>query len=306
MSAAPNEPREAASDPRRRSIGAMLRRDVPPPDLKRHAVAVAPGFDELWIVEDLPYAGGISQAAAVLEATATSGGGAGPVIGHGIAPAPFRNPAALAMEWATLAEMHPGRLALGIGHGVQSWMAQIGERVASPLALLEESIVVVQRLLAGERVAFDGRYVTIDDVELVFPPAEVPLVSAGVTGPKSLEMAGRVASGTVLGEGFDAGAVRSARAHIERGRAQRDDDRHHRLTVFTGFYCGDPRELGPPPTDAPPGWAAIADDPATSAEQLSSILEAGADSLVLVPFGDDGEGQLELATAEVVPLIDRH
>ncbi len=79
------------------AIGAMLRRDVPPAGLRDHARAVAPGFDELWIVEDLPYAGGISQATAVLEATAGMGEGVGPVVGHGIAPGPFRNPAVLAM-----------------------------------------------------------------------------------------------------------------------------------------------------------------------------------------------------------------
>lgn len=160
--------------PNQRALGAMLRRDVPPAEVSRHARAVAEGFDELWIVEDLPYAGGISQVAAVLEATA-SAGGAGPVVGHGIAPAPFRNPAALAMEWATLAEMYPGRIAAGFGHGVPSWMGQIGEGVASPLTLLEETIDAVQRLLAGERVFVEGRYVSIDDVELVFPPATPPL-----------------------------------------------------------------------------------------------------------------------------------
>ncbi len=51
-------------------------------------------------------------AATVLQATERV------VVGHGIAPAPFRNPAALAMEWATLATLHPGRFAAGLGHGV--------------------------------------------------------------------------------------------------------------------------------------------------------------------------------------------
>lgn len=283
----------------------MLRRDVAPSELRSHAEAVAPGFDELWIVEDLPFAGGISQATAVLEATAGIGGGAGPVIGHGIAPAPFRNPAALAMEWATLAEMYPGRVAAGVGHGVPSWMSQIGEGVASPLTLIEETIEAVQRLLAGERLNVDGRYVSIEDVELVFPPSEPPVVSAGVMGPKSLELSGRVAGGTVLPEGRTPADITAARATIDRGRAAARRTDPHRLTVFTGFYCGPLAELGPPPPDAPSGWAAVAETPAESAEQLQTILDAGVDSLVLVPFGDDAQSQLCFAAADIVPLLVR-
>ena len=288
-----------------RSVGAMLRRDVPPARLRDHARAVAGGFDELWVVEDLPYAGGISQATAVLEATAGIGGGVGPIVGHGIAPAPFRNPAALAMEWATLAEIYPERFAAGIGHGVPTWMKQIGERVASPLLLLEETIDAVQRLLVGERVTVDGRYVSIDDVELVFPPSHAPVVSAGVMGPKSLELAGRLAGGTVLPEGRTPDDIRAARAIIDRGRASVARSDPHRLTVFTGFYCGPLAELGPPPPDAPQGWAAVAETPAACAVQLQTILDAGVDSTVLVPFGDDVEGQLCLAAADIVPLLDR-
>lgn len=283
----------------------MLRRDVPPAQLQDHARAVAPGFDELWIVEDLPYAGGVSQATAVLEATRGIGGGVGPVIGYGIAPAPFRNAAALAMEWAALAEMYPGRFAAGVGHGVQSWMAQIGERVDSPLTLLEETIDAVQLLLRGERAQVAGRYVTLDDVGLIFPPAEVPVVSAGVMGPKSLALAGRIAGGTILPEGRTPEDIRAARVAIDAGRAEAGRTDPHRLTVFAGFYCGPLAELGPPPPDAPQGWDAVAETAADCAAQLQTLLDAGVDSLVLVPFGHDIESQLCLAAVDIVPLLAR-
>lgn len=283
----------------------MLRRDVPPAEVRDHARAVASGFDELWVVEDLGYAGGVSQVAAVLEATSGVDGEAGPVIGHGIAPAPFRNVAALAMEWATLAAMHPGRLAAGVGHGLPGWMAQIGASVPSPLTLLAETIEIVQQLLAGERVRYSGRYLSLEDVALQFPPDIPPLVSAGVMGPRSLELAGRVAGGTVLPEGRSPDDIVEARAAIERGRVRRPSAPRHRLSVFTGFYCGDLAELGPPPPDAPAGWAAIAETPDACAEDLQRILDAGVDSLILVPFGADAEQQLRHAAADIVPLLRR-
>lgn len=145
------------------SIGAMIRRDVPPDRVAEFARLVQRGLDELWVVEDLSFAGGISQAAAVLDATT------GVVVGHGIAPAPFRNPVALAMEWATLAAMFPGRFTAGIGHGIAAWMTQIGEAVDSPLTLLAETITAVRALLAGDTVTLHGRYVDLESIALRFP-----------------------------------------------------------------------------------------------------------------------------------------
>lgn len=70
------------------------------------------------------------------------------------------------MEWAALAEFFPGRLIAGLGHGVQTWMEQIGARVASPLTLLEETTTAVRQLLAGEEVTIAGRYVQLTGVQL--------------------------------------------------------------------------------------------------------------------------------------------
>ena len=46
----------------------------------------------------------------------------------------------------------PGRFVPVVGHGVQSWMGQVGGRVESPLTLLREYVVALSRLLAGETV----------------------------------------------------------------------------------------------------------------------------------------------------------
>ncbi len=152
------------------------------------------GADQLWLIEDCFYtaAGGLAGAAlAVTERLQ---------VGLGILPAVARNPAVTAMEIATLCGLAPGRLLPGIGHGVQEWMDQMGARTPSPLTTLEEVIVAVTRLLAGETVTVDGREVHLRDVALDQPPASPPPVLAGVRGPKSLAMAGRVAGGVVLAE----------------------------------------------------------------------------------------------------------
>lgn len=282
-------------------VGAMLMRDLAPEDLPLLAASAAPGLDELWIIEDLNWAGGISQLMAVLDATDNEAAGR-PLVGHGIAPAPFRNPAALAMEWATVARLHPGRLVGGIGHGVPGWMRQLGESVSSPLTLLRETIESTREILAGGRVTYEGRYVDLVDVELVFPPKEPIPIVAGVTGPKSLRLSGEVADGTVVAEGFGPDQLVRARTLVDEGRAAVGRDEPHHLSVFTGYYCGDIALLPPPPPDVPDGFAAVGPDPAAVARDLQSIVDAGADSLIVVPFGPDLE-QIRLFADEIVPLL---
>lgn len=281
-------------------VGAVITRTVAPEEVPALAAGAAPGLDELWIIEDLNWAGGISQLMAVLAATDNDACGR-PLIGHGIAPAPFRNPAALAMEWATVARLHPGRLIGGIGHGVPAWMQQIGEHVDSPLTLLRETIEATTEILAGDRVDYAGRYTDLADIELVFPPPDPVPVFAGVTGPRSLRLAGEIADGTLLAEGFDPTQLRAARASIEEGRAAAIHRRPHHLAVFTGFYCGDIDLL---PSDVPDGFAVVTSDPAEAAADLQTIIDAGADSLLILPFGPDLQ-QIRLFVDEIVPRLER-
>lgn len=280
-------------------IGAMIRRNIPPAKVVEYARAIEDGFDELWVVEDLPYAGGISQASAVLAATSSV------AVGHGVAPAPFRNPAALAMEWATLAGLYPGRFIGGVGHGVQKWMEQVGDRVGSPLTLLAETITAVRQLLAGESVTVNGRYVQIDDLRLEFPPEQAPLVLAGVTGPKSLVVSGAVADGTVISEGHGPDDIQRVRELTSRGARDAGRTESHQLTVFAAFYVGDPDGLAEANPDAITGWEAVGGDPAGVSASLQTLIDAGADTIVLVPLGKDTAQQLQLARTEIIPNLVR-
>ncbi len=155
----------------------------------------AAGIDQLWVIEDCFFTAGVSLAATALAVTERL------TVGIGILPAVARNPAVTAMEIATLANLAPGRFVAGIGHGVQSWMEQMGARTPSPLTTLDETISVVRRLLTGEKVTFAGRQVTLDQVQLDQPPSIIPPVVAGVQQAKSLGVAGRVADGLILVEG---------------------------------------------------------------------------------------------------------
>jgi 5,10-methylenetetrahydromethanopterin reductase len=273
-------------------LGVMFDRARPPEDLSGFARELeAVGVDEIWVVEDLGWGGAISAAATALAATGTI------TVGIGIVPAPLRNPAVLAMELATLARLHPSRLLAGIGHGVGSWMTQVGAGVASPLTLLEESFVAVRALLAGELVELNGRYVHLAGVQLVHPPRTPPPLLAGVMKPRSLALAGRLADGTILAEGTGPQSIAAALGYISAPGP-------HQLVVLTHLCVDDDEDAveralapvrhefgtlqGTPASEVftAAGTALVA------AQYIRSLWEAGADTVVLRPVGGSPIGMV--------------
>ena len=272
--------------PTARRLGVMFDRARPPEELADFARASeAAGINEIWVVEDLGWGGAISAAATALAATHTI------TVAIGIVPAPLRNVALLAMELATLERLHPGRLLAGIGHGVPAWMRQVGAAVESPLTLLEETFVVTRGLLTGQLVDHRGRYVTVEGVRLVHPPATVPPLLAGVMKPRSLALAGRVADGTILAEGSGPASIIAARQHISAAQP-------HSLTVLTHLCIqSDPAVLHAATSAVREEFAAVqgttaagvflAEGTADAAAQgVLSLWTAGADSVVLRPIAD--------------------
>ena len=210
--------------------GVMFRREQHPASLIEYARRVeAKGFDQLWVVEDCFYAGGIAQAAIALAATTTL------KVGMGINPAVARNPAFLAMEYATLANAFPGRFTGGIGHGVAEWMEQIGEKPASWLTSIAEITGAVRAILRGESVSTDGRYARLSDVQLELAPEVVPPVLLGVRSEKSIRLAGACADGLLVVEQSSVEYVNWARDLMNEGRVAAGQPGSGQLIVYA--YC---------------------------------------------------------------------
>lgn len=281
-------------------VGVMYDRAWDPAGLRGFArEAEGAGVDDLWVVEDLGWNGGISAAAVALGATERVR------VGLGIAPAPLRSAALLAMELATLERAFPGRLVAGIGHGVREWMASVGVAPRSPLALLEETVLAVRGLLRGEQVAVDGREVRLDGLRLVHPPQQVPPIVAGVVQPRSLELAGRVADGTLLAEGNGPREVRYAHELARKGGAGDG----HGMTVYAiacvGDDAGEVARATRPFVESQAEWLGcppdevftVAGTAARAADRIGELAAAGADTVVLRFFGPDPLRQLRAVLA---------
>lgn len=293
------------------------------------------GFAELWFGEDCFYTGGIAGAAAALAATEHV------PIGLGIAPAVVRHPAVLAMEIATLAQLFPGRVLPGIGLGVPTWMRQMRVMPKSPLTAVRECVTAVQALLAGKPVSAEGQYYGFRDVRLAHPPeSRIPLYM-GVNGPKMLQLSGEVADATVVSVLAGPRYVRWAREQIEVGMARAGRSGHHRIAAYTLFSVDLDSEraraairapmafylTAAGPTNAlvqvagiaeevaggltaeklPAAWLdelAVAGDPEECAAKIRLLLDAGADSVCLLPLPPElAQDALALAAAEILPRL---
>ena len=263
------------------NLGVIFPPELPPERLKEVALAAEESeLDELWLWEDCFAESGIATAAAVLAWTGRLR------VGIGLLPVPLRNVALTAMELATLARLFPGRLIPGLGHGVQDWMAQAGARAQSPMTLLTEYATALRALLNGETVSTSGRYVTLDDVTLAWPPQPPPPLLLGAVGPRTLRLAGALGDGVILTGGTTLDELPEIARLVRAGRSDSGREGEPAVVIFV------------PVADRPP-----ADE---LARRLNQYAEAGASTVALLSVGDHAPALPEFVRyvgREVRPLL---
>jgi 5,10-methylenetetrahydromethanopterin reductase len=275
---------------------------LPPSRLRSLAQAAdAAGLDELWIWEDCFKESAVASTAAALAWTERI------TVVITLMPVPLRNPALCAMELATLAGMFPGRLIAGLGHGVQEWMGQVGARAESPLTLLEEYATAVGRLLAGERVSADGRYVQLQDVALDWPPSPPPPLMLGGAGPKSVAQAARLGDGNLLPAGLNDEEVADICALVAEHRTQ--SSHHPVLAPLVAATGPDAQNRVAAEVarwmDPPDVGTGAAGDATEIAARIRTLAGFGVTSVGIQPTEDepDLEGFIAFLGAEVRPLL---
>ena len=124
----------------------------------------------------------------------------------------YRDPTILACSAATLNEVSNGRVVLGLGTG-DGPIYSLG-RKATRMAAFEEGLRVIRELVHGRAIRVStGKEVPLRHGQ--FPVA----IYLSVEGPRGLELAGRLADGVILGNGFDLNVLSWARERIAKGAA---------------------------------------------------------------------------------------
>jgi len=131
------------------------------------------------------------------------------LLATGVTHTVTRHPAVLANSWATLQELSGGRAICGIGVG-ESAVHNLGLK-PERLAVFEEKLCVIRALLKGETIEYKG-----SEIAMPWSTEPVPLVMAS-SGPRSLQLAGRIADGVLFQVGSEPRLVQYALDNISQG-----------------------------------------------------------------------------------------
>ncbi len=158
--------------------------------------AEARGFEAVWQAESRLVRDAIVPMAAFAAVTSKI------KVGSGVINNWTRNIGLLAATFLTLDDLAPNRIICGIGAWWDPLAKNVGIERKKPLKAMRETIEVMKKLLAMERVTYHGEFHNVEGIELDVvhgrrEPRHVPIM-IGATGDAMMELAGEIADGVVL------------------------------------------------------------------------------------------------------------
>lgn len=132
-----------------------------------------------------------------------------------------RHPAVTASAMCTAAEVAGGRTYLGLGSG-DSAVRTLGKPPAT-LAEMEAFIDAFRPLCAGEAVEWEGEDIALTWLQRDDQRHDIPVVLSAA-GPRTLELAGRVADRVYVASGITQPVVEDAVERVRKGATAADRD----------------------------------------------------------------------------------
>ena len=259
-----------------------VEREVRRPELAAIARAAEEcGFDSIWVGDHLLYRGDGRPERGPWDCWTTLAWLAGITerveIGPLVACTAFRPPGILARTAAAVDELSGGRLvaALGAGWNQEEFRA-FGLPFDHHVSRFEEAFTIIRRLLAGERVTYEGRFHSVEDA-LLLPPVRRPKLMIGANAPRMLSITLPHVDAwntwfTHYGNTAEGFARHNAAISAAAERAGRDPAEIERSACVLVEVNG----AGERPRDVEAVTAA------RLAEHLRSLADAGADEAILV------------------------
>jgi len=147
------------------------------------------GIQQVWMTQSVGMLDTLTLFAAVATQTTRVR------LGTSIVPVYPRHPLVMALQAATINDLAPGRLRLGVGTSHRHIMENIyGLPMPSPLAYLREYVEVMRQGLEGGRIDHQGRFFKV--AASIPRPAQIPLLISAL-GEKAFHLAGEIAGGAI-------------------------------------------------------------------------------------------------------------
>lgn len=244
-------------------------------------------------------------------------------IGTSVYLMPLRHPVITAKQIASLDVLSGGRFVFGVGVGgeVAREFAAVEVPVRERGSRTDEALEIVTRLLAGERLDFEGRHFQLRDVLLEPLPTQRPRPPIWVGGRSeaALRRTLRFGDGWL---GYLVSPRRMAEA-LEQLRERAGEHGRKPAELATGLFVfvaldedresarrravSDLTELYRQPFESAVDRYCAFGTPEQAAEHLQQYVDAGISNLVISPLcsPDRMAEQIELLAGELLPALDR-
>jgi alkanesulfonate monooxygenase SsuD/methylene tetrahydromethanopterin reductase-like flavin-dependent oxidoreductase (luciferase family) len=228
---------------------------------------------------------------------------------------PLRHPVLVARQLASIAELAPGRLTLGVGIGGEDphELEICGVDSRTRGRRMDESLEILRALSEGKPVSFDGEFFSLRDAQILPAPSPPIPITVGGRSDAAVRRAGRFGDGW-LGIWVSPRRFRSVVDQVAEhaDHAGRNPCTfEHAINVWCGF--GDNRDAARAPLAAgmqtfyqmpfePFERYSPYGTPEDVAEFLHSYIEAGCSVFNVIPCASDHETAVA-AVAELRQLL---
>jgi 5,10-methylenetetrahydromethanopterin reductase len=157
------------------------------------------------------------------------------VFGPGVTNPYLVNPVMTTQSLASLDEMAPGRVVLGMGAGDKTTLASTGIEAKKQLSAVVDAITIFRKMLEGKSVKYEGKVFQVKGTKFNFKPRGQIPVYVGAQGPKMLMTAGKIGDGVLINashpKDIDYAVEQIKKGVAEAGKKMSDVD----VTAYTSF-----------------------------------------------------------------------
>jgi 5,10-methylenetetrahydromethanopterin reductase len=187
------------------------------------------GFDNLWITDHYNNRNVYVTLAATAIYTKKI------VFGPGVTNPYLINPVVTVQSLASLDEMAPGRVVLGMGAGDKTTLASTGVEAKKQLSAVVDAIRIFKAMLEGKSVTYEGNVFQVNGTRFNFKPRGQIPVYIGAQGPKMLATAGKIGDGVLINashpKDIDYAVGQIKKGVDEAGKKMSDVD----VTAYTSY-----------------------------------------------------------------------